>query len=212
MRSSPRRRSRALDPIRGFLSLLIALDLIGLGASVFSWLTGGHTDVTFWLFSTDMNVPPLQPGNSPFRRFDAEAVLATVNNPSLSERVLEDLAGGTVWMVTTLVIAVLGRRLVDAATRSDPFTVEIARRVRRLGVVVLVGGALAQSIIIAAGMAVYHSAHRGGSPLIADFYSVYDSPDMRFGFWWLPLGFALVAFAAVVRHGCTLRAELDEVI
>ncbi|MEV4707869.1 hypothetical protein [Actinoplanes sp. NPDC049316] len=40
----------------------------------------------------------------------------------------------------------------------------------------------------------------------------YVGDTVGFSYEWLPLGLAVLAFAAVVRHNCALRAELDEVI
>lgn len=204
MEPSPRRRSRGLRPIRGFLSLVIFLDILGLVISVLNWLGGGRRLVMFRIATYDMYGPQSPASKPAFGRFDVQEVLASVRDPSLPQRLLEEVAGGTVWAVITLVIAVLARRIVNAAMHSDPFTVAMAGRLQRLGLVVLIGGAAAELTNIAAGMALYHSADPHGSP----FYAL----NVPLSFWWLPLGFALLAFSAVVRHGCTLRAELDQVI
>jgi hypothetical protein len=99
---------------------------------------------------------------------------------------------------------ILARRLVDNAIATDPFTVAMARGMRRLGPVVLIGGALAELTRSAATIALYRGAVSGGHP--------FTDTNWMIDFWWLLLGLTVLAFAQVVEHGCALRAELDEVI
>jgi hypothetical protein len=183
---------------------VIVVDVLGLVGSVINGVGGGRRPVTFRISAYDMYGPQNPTGKPAFGRFEVQDVMASVRDLSLPQRLLEEVASGTAWALITLVIAVLARRVVDAAIRSDPFTAEMADRLRRLAVVVLIGGAAAELTSIAAAAALYVSAHPHGAG--------FDPVSWPFGFWWMPLGFALLAFAAVVRHGCTLRAELDQVI
>ena len=204
MQPSPPRRSRGLRPILGFLTVLTIVDALGLVSSVINWLGHGRTPVTFRIDIDRVYGPRFPAGNPAYSRFEVDDVLASVRDLSVPQRVLEEIASGTLWLVVTLVIALLAYRVVSAAMDSDPFTVEMADRLRRLAVVVLIGGGAAEAATVAAGMALYHSADPHGSAL--------DAQTWPLGLSWLPLGFALLAFSAVVRHGCALRAELDQVI
>lgn len=203
MPPSPR-RSRSLRPIQGLLTLTIIGNVLGLLVAAANWIGGGRTPVQFWApFEALANpVPdPLLPAFT--HRVDVEVAVA-VADPSPAQTALENIALGVVSAVVWLVIAVLARRIVTSALHGDPFTVATADRIRRLSIVILVGGGLAELIRMGAAYALFHSVFPS---------STYIGPiQERFSFWWLPLGFAVLAFAAVVRHGCALRAELDEVI
>jgi hypothetical protein len=199
-----RRASRALRAVHAFLALVIVLNVLGLVITALNWLGGGRTPVMFRVFPDDVygSRPPVpQPS---YRRFDVEEALVSVRHPSLPQRILEEVASGTVLLVVILVLAVLARRTVVAAMADDPFSPDMARRLTRLGMTVLIGGAAAELTRLLAGMALYRSAHGGG-------YALYAQTSL-IGSWWLALGLAVLAFSAVVRHGCALRAELDQVI
>jgi Protein of unknown function (DUF2975) len=199
-----RRVSAPLRRVHAFLNLVIFLNVLGLIVSALNWLGGGRTLVLFQVFDSDVYGPRPPATQSRYGHFDVSEVLLAVRNPSIPQRILEEIASGTVWLIMTLVLAVLGRRVVAAAMKSDPFTRSMASRLTRLGLIVLIGGFAAELVRFAAGVALYHSAHGGG-------YAIYAQTE-RFGFWWLPLGLAILAFAAVVRHGCALRDELDQVV
>jgi hypothetical protein len=107
--------------------------------------------------------------------------------------------------VLVLLEGLLARRLVDLAMGPEgPFTVAMADGLHRLGVIVLVGGFLAEVVQEAAKIALYATAVHDGHPFAHAGYLI--------DFWWLLTGFAIVGFAAVIRHGCALRDELAEVI
>ncbi|MDT5038273.1 MAG: hypothetical protein QOE03_3458 [Micromonosporaceae bacterium] len=204
MQPTTRRVSGALRRVCSFLTLVIVLNVLGLVVAAFNWLGHGRTPVTFRVFNSDVygpRPPAVQPA---FRGFDVQEVLVVVRRPSPPQQILEEIGSGTVWLVITLVLAVLARRTVIAAMQSDPFTPAMASRLTRLGTAVLIGGFAAEVMRLAASVALYRSAHGSGYALYAQ--------NSRVGFWWLPLGLAVLAFAAVVRHGCALRAELDQVI
>ena len=203
MPPSPR-RSRSLRPIRALLTLTIIGNILSLLVVATNWIGGARTPIRFWApFEALLNpVPvPLEPAFAD--KVDVEVAVA-VADPSAAQTALENIAVGTVSAVVWLVIAVLARRIVTSALHGDPFTVSTADRLRRLSLVILIGGGLAEIVRAGAAYALYRSVFPSSSYL--------DPIDNSFSLWWLPLGFAVLAFAAVVRHGCALRAELDEVI
>ncbi|MFI7599078.1 DUF2975 domain-containing protein [Actinoplanes sp. NPDC049681] len=203
MPPSPR-PSRSLRPIRALLTLIIISDILGLLVAAANWIGGGRTPARFWApFDALLNpVPdPLQPAFA--HRVDVD-VAVTIADPTPAQTALENLAQGVLSTAVWLVIAVLARRIVASALRGDPFTVHTADRIRKLSITILVGGGLADAIRAGATYALYHSVFPS-SPFMGPAQEMFD-------FWWLALGFAVLAFAAVVRHGCAMRAELDEVI
>jgi hypothetical protein len=127
-----------------------------------------------------------------------------VQSPTPIQTLLGLLAHGVAQAVATLPMIVLARRLVDRAIATDPFTMSMVRGLRRLGLVVLLGGLLAELVRSAAAIALYASALKDGHPFL--------DTDWMIDFWWLLLGLVILSFAQVVEHGCTLRTELDEVI
>jgi hypothetical protein len=101
---------------------------------------------------------------------------------------------------------VLARRLLDAVVRSDPFTLDIVRRLRVLGWVVLIGGALSEIAEYVAARILVNSF------IPAGFMREWAEPDTDITLWWVMPAFILLAVAEVVRRGCVLRDELDTVI
>jgi hypothetical protein len=198
------RRSGALRPLRALLTLTIVGNVLYLLLTPANWISGGRIPVEFWAPVDALKNPvpdPLQPAFT--AQVDHADVLVTVADPTPAQTTLEVIALGLAGSVAWLVIAILARRIVIAALRADPFTVSTADRIRRLGIVILAGGSLAELISVAAAYALFRS-------VFPSFSYLGDTIDISF--WWLPLGLAVLAFAAVVRHGCALRAELDEVI
>lgn len=203
MAPSPR-RSGALRPLRALLTLTIIGNILYLLLTPANWISGGRIPVEFWAPVDALKNPvpdPLQPAFT--AKVDNADVLITVADPTPAQTALEVIALGSVGAVAWLVIAILARRIVISALRADPFTVSTADQIRRLGIVILAGGSLAELISVAAAYALFHSVFPSSS---------YLGDTIDVSFWWLPLGLAVLAFAAVVRHGCALRAELDEVI
>jgi DUF2975 family protein len=199
------RRSGALRPLRALLTFAIIGNILNLLIEPIAALTSGvQNPARFWapLDALDNPLPhSLQPAFT--SRVD-EVVAVSVTDHTTTQAMLEIIAGGTVGAVAGLVTAILARRIVTSALRADPFTVSTADQIRRLGIVILAGGGLTEIIRGAALYTLYHSVFPSSS------YTGPVTDDLSF--WWLPLGLAVLAFGAVVRHGCALRAELDEVI
>lgn len=101
---------------------------------------------------------------------------------------------------------VLARRLLAAVVRSDPFTLDIVRRLRVLGWVVLVGGAFSEIAEVVAARILVNSL------IPAGFMREWAQPDVDTTLWWMMPALILLAVSEVVRRGCVLRDELDAVI
>ncbi|MEV4640176.1 DUF2975 domain-containing protein [Actinoplanes sp. NPDC049548] len=204
MAPSPR-RSGALRPLRALLTFTIVINIPFLLIEPFLAWTSERVPAEF-LAPLDALKDPLPDTLRPAftAKVDDLGVLVTIADPTPAQTMLEILAGGMVGAVAWLVIAVLARRIVTSALHTDPFTVDTAGQIRRLGIVILAAGGLAEIIGAAAEYALYRTVFPSAS------YTGAGADHLSL--WWLPLGLAVLAFAAVVRHGCTLRAELDEVI
>jgi hypothetical protein len=149
-------------------------------------------------------------GSQPFvlqqanRKLAPTSVNAYIHDPSLVQTLLGLLTHGLAQGMVTLPMIIFARRLVDRAILNGPFTMSMVRGLRRLGLLVLVGGFLAELVRSAALIALYNSAVSGGDAIV--------DTNWMIDFWWLLLGLVILAFAQVIEHGCALRAELDEVI
>jgi hypothetical protein len=195
------------------MTLTILGNILFLLVTAIDWFLDTATNISverapveFWAPSDALNNPvpdPLQPAFAPKVDHIDDLVAVMVADPTIAQTSLEVIALGLVGAVVWLVIAILARRIVTSALRADPFTVSTADQIRRLGIVILAGGSLAELIRLAASYALFRTVFPSSS---------YDGDTIDISFWWLPLGLAVLAFAAVVRHGCALRAELDEVI
>jgi len=127
--------------------------------------------------------------------------------PSRTQDLLYALGNGLAVMLVLIPLLVLAIRLIEHARHHDPFTPQTVRRLRRLGLSVLVLGLLSGVVEYAAQTALLDISLPPDHALRFDAtISHYPTP------WWLLPGLMLLAFAEIVRHGWELRAELDEVI
>jgi hypothetical protein len=83
----------------------------------------------------------------------------------------------------------------------------MVRRLRNLGLMVLLGGFVAQTVAAIAGW-VLLDISLPHDPLLRD----WADPDLPESTWWLLPSLLLLAFAAVVKRGVDYRAELEGVI
>jgi hypothetical protein len=119
------------------------------------------------------------------------------------------LSHGLGFIVATLPMLGYGYHVTGEALRNDPFTLAMVRKLRKLGLLILVGGLVSEAAAFVAGRALlddalsHEPALRKGANLDVNQY-----PSL----WWLLPGLLVLAFAEVVRRGYYLRAELDEVI
>ncbi|GIG61704.1 hypothetical protein Lfu02_60760 [Longispora fulva] len=130
-------------------------------------------------------------------------VTVRVTHPSAFQAVLYDLGLGWLTVLALIPILLFARRLVREAYHHDPFTPEMIRRVRKLGLLVLGCGGGAELVALAARVALQKSVLRDSGTIMA------DSPSVP---WWLLTGLLVLAFGEILRRGGQLRAELDGVI
>jgi Protein of unknown function (DUF2975) len=194
---------RRLGAIRALLTLMLTVNVIALAQAVLTPL--------FRSIVTDFDAPlELVFGPQPHvlqqlnHHLRPTSVHVFVEHPAPWQIMLGLFTHGLAYYVATLPMIIFARRLVDQAIDTNPFTASMARGLRRLGRIVLVGGLIAEVVRVAAIVALYDSAATGGSAL------AYNASMISL--WWLPMGLIILAFAQVIDHGCALRAELDEVI
>ena len=160
-------------------------------------LLGGSSDSSMTVFAGPD--PALAPTD-----LHALSVNVWIGEPSRWQNVLGVFSGSFTSLLFSLPMLFTARRLVDSAADNQPFTPQVAGGLRRLGILVLILGAAAEAIQALAGYLAFHSA----VPESAGFDYKFETPTL----WWLVAGIIILAFAQIVRHGTTLRAELDEVI
>jgi hypothetical protein len=187
--------TRPLLAVRRLLVVLLFANLLGIAFPLFNLLGGGSTQTT-------LPVYPDGPVTLP-AGLHAGTIGALVSNPSLAQNLLSLLSNGFTTALLALPMVIFARRLLERAASHHPFTAETVTGLRRLGILILIGGALAEVLRIGGTMALYVSAVPGANPLDLDL-----APDG----WWLLVGLTVLAFGQIVEHGRTLRAELDEVI
>jgi Protein of unknown function (DUF2975) len=129
------------------------------------------------------------------------------DRPTVAQDLLYSLGNGLAVMLVLIPLLVSAIRLVEHASRYDPFTPQMVRRLRRLGVLVLVLGLLSSVAEYAAQKALLRISLPHDDTLHLN-ATIGHYPTL----WWLIPGLMLLAFSEIVRHGCDLRAELDEVI
>jgi hypothetical protein len=182
-----------LRAIRTLLTLMLTLNVLFLINAALIKVSGGI--VASFQVPVDLVYGPqpyvLQQAS---RHLSPTAVDVYVRDPSLLQTFLGLLTHGLAHAVATLPMIVLARRLVDRAIATDPFTMSMMRGLRRLGLIVLVGGLLAELVRTAAAIALYSSALPHGQPVIDTVSSTPGIIDL----WWLLLGLVILGFAQVV--------------
>jgi hypothetical protein len=127
--------------------------------------------------------------------------------PSRAQDLLYSLGNGLPAMLVLIPLLVSAIRLTENARQNDPFTPQMVRRLRRLGLWVLALGLLSSVVeYVAQTVLLEISLPHDDTLRFGAMISHYPTP------WWLLPGLVLLAFSEIVRHGCDLRAELDEVI
>jgi hypothetical protein len=129
-------------------------------------------------------------------------VTVVVADPTTGQATLAVLS----WLPTALVavtMLALLFRAVRGAMRSGPFTSAVVRRLRLLGVVVVVGGPVAWLTQFVAQFALVDTVSAAGAAAHLDL----STPLL-----WLLVGVGYLAVAEVARYGLAMRTELEEVI
>lgn len=133
--------------------------------------------------------------------------LAGIGRASYFQYLLYSLENGLAYTILTLPIIVYAMRTVRDALDGDPFTIRMARRLRNLGLMLLVGGIVAETVATVAGW-VLLDISLPDDGLLRDL----SLPDRTSSMWWLLPALLLLAFAAIVKRGVDYRAELEGVI
>jgi hypothetical protein len=208
MSPNPQPRRSWLGVIQGLLLVMVVLDFFALPLFVLpngAIRVGSVSLIDLW--SNQQNVLP--PRTHPEVFPDQVPILLGVH-PSPLQFVLYKLGHGFVYLAVTIPILIYARRIAKAARTADPFTLAMVRRLRRLGLLILAGGALAELTSYLTSLAVldiyldrYHA-----EPLMR-----FDAaPDYRVSLWWVLPGLILLGVSEIVRRGVDLREELDTVI
>jgi hypothetical protein len=195
------RSGRPLKAIRAFLSLLLAVDGLAVIAAVLEVLTRNN--------ATSLRLPlhlvfGAQRPQSALSTVELTGAQVTVKDPSVAQIVLDLLAHPVAFSLAAIPMIIVAQRLLDRAADTHPFTAEMAAGLRRLGRLILGAGLLALIVNNVAAGLLLHS--------VAPAADAVTDGRLELELWWLPLGLVVLAFAQIIQHGHSLRAELDQVI
>jgi hypothetical protein len=126
----------------------------------------------------------------------------SIRHPSPGQAALGILAVAPTALVVLAMFAIL-LGVIRHARRHNPFTAATVLRLRWLGVVVMIGGALAWAVEFAASFALVATVSQSG----AGGTLTLIEPMM-----WLVIGFGYLTVAEVVNRGRAMRDELADVI
>lgn len=202
---STRQRWTWLGPIRALLVILAILDLLRLPIAVQQLFNGGYPIGTVRVNGFDTTALP--GAVRPTLNFMAVELMWHPTGPF--QVLMFALSHGLGFILATLPMLFYAYRVTDEALRNNPFTLVMVRKLRRLGLLILAGGLLYEAVALAASWALLRDALADQPALWA---GAGLSPSQYPSLWWLLPGLLMLAFAEVVRRGCYLQAELDEVI
>ncbi|MGC9667191.1 DUF2975 domain-containing protein [Planosporangium sp. 12N6] len=181
--------------------LVTGLVLVGVGVVVAAVSLVRRDPIPVDLPSEGIVRPDLSGVRPNVRLGDGGTVQVLVDHPT-SAQVAWYLAGSApVFLVVAYTLVTL-LRIVRTARRGDPFAAVNVRRLRVLGLVVLVGGVADTVTGAVSAFALGSSVAPGVAP----------GATIELSGWWYLVGFGFLAIAEVVSRGRTMRAELDEVI
>jgi hypothetical protein len=136
-----------------------------------------------------------------------EVSLLDARRPTYLEHLLYNTEQYLAFLAVSIPVILYALRTVNATLVGDPFTAHIVRRIRNLGLMVLVGGLLCEVVSYVAGVLLIDIALPRDELLRLD-----ARPDWRPDLWWVLPAFILLVVSAFMRRGVELRAELDAVI
>lgn len=128
----------------------------------------------------------------------SQSVQVVVEDPDTGQWVSFILAGALTPVLMVVFIALL-LRIVRQARRDDPLSAAIARQLRLLAVVALVGGVAVNVVEL---LATLHLTGTVSHPQV-----VWQPPVL-----WILVGFVTFTVAEVIRRGNELREELETVV
>jgi hypothetical protein len=168
---STRQRWTWLGPIRVLLATSIILDCLSLPIGALQLFNGGYPIGTV-MFG---DLFPQGIPNFTHSHMSFGGVQLMWHPTGAFQILMFGLSHGLGLTVATLPMLGYAYHVTGEALRNDPFTLAMVRKLRKLGLLILLGGLVYEAAAFVAGR-------------------------------------ALLAFAEVVRRGCYLRAELDQVI
>jgi hypothetical protein len=199
--------TRWLQAIRAILTLLLVSDVLVLLLSPTEHVSSVGSVSTGVMWSGDAYVHRQLP-ELEVSRVAVGLDLARDNHLidySLGQKLLYLMSHRLAFILVSIPMLILARRVVATAIHSDPFTPDMVRRLRVLGLAVLIGGALSEAAEYVCAQVLLRMVVPKQALFSAE-------PDVRITLWWLLPAFILLAVAEVVRRGVAMRAELDTVI
>src|SRR4051812_42426558 len=195
-----RHRWTWLGPIRALIAAMIILDLLGLPVGALQLFHGGYPigQVGF----ADVAAPGARTvAPAPASYGDVQLMW----HPAGAFQILMfGLSHGLGFILATLPMLAYAYHVTGDALRNDPFTPAMVRKLRTLGLLVLVGGLVGEAVAFLAGWALLHDV-LAGEPSLHGRAHLESYPSL----WWLLPGLLVLVFAEILRRGCHLRAELD---
>lgn len=193
-----------LRPIRVFLGILIVLELVGLLVAVLQLSGGGYVIGAVQLHD-------LLPGATPIAdpRLGFGGVQVLWHPVGAFQILMFALGYGLGTLVASLPMLLYAYHVTDEALRNDPFTLVMVSKLRKLALLILVGGVVSEAAAFAARWALLNDV-LAVQPALRE--GAYVDASRYPSWWWLAPGLLVLAFAEMVRRGCYLRAELDGVI
>ncbi len=192
--------SRWLQTFQVLLILFLVMATLGcvllLGALVVQLVSGYSMPISFKIDRTIGDPSALPPG---LELTGPSAIM--INDPTLGQSALRT-ASLVLALIMAIIVAGYLVRAVQAAIARVPFSRENLRRIRAIGLVLLISGLAASPIsMVSQWLIAWISLGDGaGSPMFT------EPPVFALA------GVVILAVAEVMRQGAALRAELNEVI
>jgi hypothetical protein len=200
-------RTGWLGPIRVVLIFAFVGDLLFLLPALFNHGPIEIGTVPATVFGTDTVAHRTHPEMSTPGWIQVEMDGSPLVEPHYDtvDRLLYLTANGLAFSLASAIMIILAFRLIGEAMATDPFTRSMIHRLRSLGAVVLVGGALSEAAQVAAAYLLFRRR-------MPKEWLPAASPNIPVSLWWLLPGLILLVVAEIVRRGYLMRAELDTVI
>lgn len=205
MELAQRRRRDWLNPIWGLLVILLILNVASILFLLPFGISVGEVGTVDLRFSEAFTHQPL-PKFDAFPMLDLRQASVIEQHPSLTQDVLYVLGHeGPLSRLVSAAMLIMALNLIADARGSDPFRPAMVRRLRRLGLMVLVLGLFGEIVEHAARVVLLNIALPDSQLLDSD---VNRYPSL----WWLVPGLVLLGVSEVFQRGCDLRDELDGVV
>jgi hypothetical protein len=197
-----RRRRTWLGPIQVFLAFLLVSDIIYLPILL---LPHGAPHVGSVMVGDIFGGDPYV--HRKFPELSLGDVTVFDSHRTYLHHLLNSISHGLANTIATIPMLWYAMRLIGRARDGDPFTPQMVRALRRLGLLVVGGGLLSEVAEYIAGRVLldlvlpHDYMLREGAML-----------DRYPTLWWLLPGLIVLGFSEIVKRGVDLRAELDGVI